>query len=311
MYDSRNVNLYENIIPANSKKILRLPINTGDGEVLVNQQTILNNFSSPHSIRANCEEDFNECLQSLDFFLKEKVPAPDISEESEKNHIPNEICFDQIPLSDAGQDGAKSLKRSLRSPSPVDGDRDSAISPETEDVSFTVVSNRKRKNKKKRRNTLLTSSSEAPASPPSDTECEYMSHQSQRAVVPEVAKSSKKKQPSKRKLESTSTDLSKSKSSKVQQRFTDLFGIENSTEVYVQPARQLLTSGLVSRVANGKVRSTADLHGSFFVEVKVYHKDDIISPPLPETSGGRGQPLHSKCNWRKTNRRSGRLYNYL
>ncbi|KAL4720532.1 hypothetical protein ACJJTC_012387 [Scirpophaga incertulas] len=64
-------------------------------------------------------------------------------------------------------DGAKSLKRSLRSPSPVDGDRDSAISPETEDVSFTVVSNRKRKNKKKRRNTLLTSSSEAPASPPS------------------------------------------------------------------------------------------------------------------------------------------------
>ncbi|KAL4713412.1 hypothetical protein ACJJTC_010397 [Scirpophaga incertulas] len=63
--------------------------------------------------------------------------------------------------------GARSLKRSLRSPSPVDGDRDTAITPENEDVSFTVVSNRKRKNKKKRRNTLLTSSSEAPASPPS------------------------------------------------------------------------------------------------------------------------------------------------
>ncbi|KAL4719657.1 hypothetical protein ACJJTC_015206 [Scirpophaga incertulas] len=37
-------------------------------------------------------------------------------------------------------DGARSLKRSLRSPSPVDGDRDSANTPDTEDVSFTVVS---------------------------------------------------------------------------------------------------------------------------------------------------------------------------
>ncbi|KAL4709211.1 hypothetical protein ACJJTC_010511 [Scirpophaga incertulas] len=64
-------------------------------------------------------------------------------------------------------DGASSLKRSLRSPSPADGDRALAISQDTEDVSFTVVSSRKRKNKKKRRNTLLTSSSEAPASPPS------------------------------------------------------------------------------------------------------------------------------------------------
>lgn len=42
MYDSRNVNLYEDIIPANSSKLLRLPINTLDGEVLIQNQTICN-----------------------------------------------------------------------------------------------------------------------------------------------------------------------------------------------------------------------------------------------------------------------------
>lgn len=42
MYDSRNVNLYEEIIPAKSSKLLRLPINTLDGDVLVQQQTICN-----------------------------------------------------------------------------------------------------------------------------------------------------------------------------------------------------------------------------------------------------------------------------
>lgn len=42
MYDSRNVNLYEEIIPANSTKIVRLPVNTRDGEVLIDNQTICN-----------------------------------------------------------------------------------------------------------------------------------------------------------------------------------------------------------------------------------------------------------------------------
>jgi hypothetical protein len=40
VYDSRNANLYEDIIPAGSSKLLRIPINTQDGEVIVNEQQI-------------------------------------------------------------------------------------------------------------------------------------------------------------------------------------------------------------------------------------------------------------------------------
>ncbi|CAG9129861.1 unnamed protein product [Plutella xylostella] len=45
---------------------------------------MLNNYSTPHSRGANCEEDVNECLQTLEFFIKEKIEAPespDVSEE--------------------------------------------------------------------------------------------------------------------------------------------------------------------------------------------------------------------------------------
>lgn len=42
IYNSSNLNLYENIIPAQSSKLLRLPINAQDGEVLVNEQIICN-----------------------------------------------------------------------------------------------------------------------------------------------------------------------------------------------------------------------------------------------------------------------------
>lgn len=42
MYDSRNVNLYENIIPAQSSKMVRLPINAPDGDVLIEKQIFCN-----------------------------------------------------------------------------------------------------------------------------------------------------------------------------------------------------------------------------------------------------------------------------
>lgn len=42
MFNSRNVNLYEDIVPAHSSKVIRLPINTLDGEVLVPEQVICN-----------------------------------------------------------------------------------------------------------------------------------------------------------------------------------------------------------------------------------------------------------------------------
>lgn len=42
MYDSRIANLHEEIIPANSSKLIRLPINSLDGDVLVEKQTICN-----------------------------------------------------------------------------------------------------------------------------------------------------------------------------------------------------------------------------------------------------------------------------
>ncbi|CAH2083306.1 unnamed protein product [Euphydryas editha] len=65
---------------------------------------LLNNFSSPHSGKANCEEDLNKCLQSLDFFLKEKNVTPNVSEENNSIiHFNSEVCFDQQHEIDAGQ----------------------------------------------------------------------------------------------------------------------------------------------------------------------------------------------------------------
>ena len=42
MYDSRNVNLYEDVIPAKTSKIVRIPINTMDGDVFIKEQVICN-----------------------------------------------------------------------------------------------------------------------------------------------------------------------------------------------------------------------------------------------------------------------------
>lgn len=42
MYDSRNCNLYEDIVPANSSKLARVPINLHDGDVIISEQTISN-----------------------------------------------------------------------------------------------------------------------------------------------------------------------------------------------------------------------------------------------------------------------------
>lgn len=63
---------------------------------------LLNNFSSTHSMRANCEEDSNECLQNLDFFLRENVETPDVPQETEI-HFDTEICVDPPNEEDHGQ----------------------------------------------------------------------------------------------------------------------------------------------------------------------------------------------------------------
>lgn len=42
MYNSRNVNFYEDVIPANSTKLLKIPINTQDGDAFINDQIISN-----------------------------------------------------------------------------------------------------------------------------------------------------------------------------------------------------------------------------------------------------------------------------
>lgn len=66
---------------------------------------LLNNYLTPHSKRANCEEDKSECLQSLDFFLKENCSFPEeASDIPEENIIPEEIIEPQNkPQEDAGQ----------------------------------------------------------------------------------------------------------------------------------------------------------------------------------------------------------------
>lgn len=42
MYNSRNVNLYEDIIPARTSKVIRIPINTPDGDVFIPEQILCN-----------------------------------------------------------------------------------------------------------------------------------------------------------------------------------------------------------------------------------------------------------------------------
>lgn len=42
MYNSRNVNLYEDIIPSNSSRLVRIPINTPDGDVFLQEQILCN-----------------------------------------------------------------------------------------------------------------------------------------------------------------------------------------------------------------------------------------------------------------------------
>lgn len=42
MYNSRNVNLYEDVIPANSSKLIRVPINASDGDVYIPRQIVCN-----------------------------------------------------------------------------------------------------------------------------------------------------------------------------------------------------------------------------------------------------------------------------
>lgn len=64
---------------------------------------LLNNYNIPQSKKANCEEDMNECLQGLHFFLTEKQDAPEIPKE--ENIILDEILMPQNHLlqADAGQ----------------------------------------------------------------------------------------------------------------------------------------------------------------------------------------------------------------
>lgn len=42
MYDSRSANLYEDVIPANSSRLVRLPVNSKDGDVFIPEQIICN-----------------------------------------------------------------------------------------------------------------------------------------------------------------------------------------------------------------------------------------------------------------------------
>jgi hypothetical protein len=42
MYNSRNINLYEDVIPANSTKLVKLPINLHDGDAFIDEQIISN-----------------------------------------------------------------------------------------------------------------------------------------------------------------------------------------------------------------------------------------------------------------------------
>lgn len=58
---------------------------------------LLNNYNSPHSIGANCEEDGNSCLRTLDFFLQNTSDNVD-TECSEENNEENKCTEYNIDL---------------------------------------------------------------------------------------------------------------------------------------------------------------------------------------------------------------------
>lgn len=53
---------------------------------------LLNNFSSPHSLQANCEQDQNQCLRTLEFYLTKKTSNANNSSPEDNN---NEITFNE------------------------------------------------------------------------------------------------------------------------------------------------------------------------------------------------------------------------
>ncbi|CAH2090911.1 unnamed protein product [Euphydryas editha] len=63
---------------------------------------LLNNYNAPHSIRSNCEEDKNKCLQTIDFFLTEK-PSSDIPEDKNDNFTFNLETLHSKTKEDKGQ----------------------------------------------------------------------------------------------------------------------------------------------------------------------------------------------------------------
>ncbi|RVE48289.1 hypothetical protein evm_007040 [Chilo suppressalis] len=67
---------------------------------------LLNNFSSPHSIQANCEKDSYNCLQNLNFYLNEKNMNMHVSEVLDQDNdlinLSNDV-FENNDESDVGQ----------------------------------------------------------------------------------------------------------------------------------------------------------------------------------------------------------------
>ncbi|KAG6444155.1 hypothetical protein O3G_MSEX003213 [Manduca sexta] len=64
---------------------------------------LISNYNDPHSKNANCAEDLNVCLQTLDFYLEEKVNDTVVPEDN-VIHINSDILsFDEPQNNDAGQ----------------------------------------------------------------------------------------------------------------------------------------------------------------------------------------------------------------
>lgn len=67
---------------------------------------LLNNYNSPHSGRANCEEDSNKCLQTLEFFFTEKQDCNTDTSDDPKENNTIELNEDLLSINrdtDAGQ----------------------------------------------------------------------------------------------------------------------------------------------------------------------------------------------------------------
>lgn len=117
MYDSRNVNLFEDIIPAHSSKLFALPINSQDGDVLIPSQTICNCIISDCITRVKNKKGYveitNDSPNDIVFSLDKPISAELYNFECEQTNVSSNRAkevFSRLRIGHLNPEEAANLK---------------------------------------------------------------------------------------------------------------------------------------------------------------------------------------------------------